>query len=140
MPTGPENPVGNFYFALDANFRFANFFFDNATPRGHTHMRRKLSPPMNRTDALATIAYCVLSTRGQTTNPTLHDITLAVVQASPLLDITIDSQAARIQLAAADQLIRRHKWKIGSVVLLRSPQERLNSFPKTTTAHPKVSR
>lgn len=99
-------------------------------------MTRKPTPPMNRTDALATIAFCLLSTRGQTDNPTMHDITLAVVQASPLLDITMDAHAARIQLAAADKLIRRHKWKIGDVVLLTPRPNGYQRPRKTTTARP----
>lgn len=100
-----------------------------------------MARPMTRTDALATIAYILLSTRGQTDNPTLHEITLAVVQAAPLLDITIDPDAANIQLAAADKLIRRHKWDVGKVVLLKSAMNgyqhtRENAPARTTTAHP----
>lgn len=100
--------------------------------------RKTTPPPMNRTDALATIAYCLLSVRGQTVNPTLHEITLAVVQSAPLLDITTDPKAANIQLSAADKLIRRHKWDIGKVVLLKSSMtgSRRRRQPETTTAHP----
>lgn len=100
--------------------------------------RKTTPPPMNRTDALATIAYCLLSVRGQTVNPTLHEITLAVVQSAPLLDINSDPHATRIELAAADQLIRRHKWDIGKVVLLKSSMSggRRRRQPETTTAHP----
>lgn len=76
--------------------------------------------PMTPTEALANIAYCLLSVRGQSDKPTTNEIMLAVVQASPVLDITMDANAATIQLEAADKLIRRHKWDVGKVVLLKS--------------------
>lgn len=45
---------------------------------------------MPKADALASIAYLSLAARGKHTDPTLHDITVAIVQAAPLLDLNGD--------------------------------------------------
>ena len=69
-------------------------------------------------DALATIAYCVLNFRGQTTDPTLHDIMLAVVQAAPLLNLPDYSKAHDIEISAAVKLIERHDWSHPTTAVL----------------------
>lgn len=77
--------------------------------------------PMPKADALATIAYCVLSARGQANTPegpTLHDIASAVVQAAPLLEMSADPGAVDIELAATSKLIERHRWSNPTIVKL----------------------
>lgn len=72
--------------------------------------RDMASTPDHRASTLATIAFFVLDARGLSTDPTLHDIALAVVQAAPLLNLTYEINAPEIEIAAILELAQRHGW------------------------------
>ena len=78
---------------------------------------------MNAIDALATTAFCLLDYRGQSRDPTLHQIAWAATQSSTLFD------AGNVGLidAAVCQLIERHPWQDKTVVIFDPPHSRRRS-------------
>jgi hypothetical protein len=87
-------------------FNFAQFSDLNSTiwqPAGP----QKGEFPMDAIEASATIAFCLLDYRGQSRDPTLHQIACAVTQAAALFD------AENVPLigVSARRLIRRHAWQ-----------------------------
>lgn len=81
---------------------------------------------MQKIDALSTAAFCVLSVRGQTVDPTLNEIMLAVVQSASLLGIDLDCDAPKVEVAAAADLMAKHGWKPSATVHLLN--RRVNGF------------
>lgn len=73
---------------------------------------------MPKADALASIAYLSLAARGKHTDPTLHDITVAIVQAAPLLDLNGDLEGVTTEIEAVRMVCERHDWRDKKVVIL----------------------
>ena len=78
---------------------------------------------MNAIDALATTAFCLLDYRGQSRDPTFHQIAWAATQSTTLFD------AGNVALidAAVCQLIERHAWLDRTVVILDPSHSRPRS-------------
>lgn len=74
---------------------------------------------MPKADALASIAYLALAARGKHCDPTLHDISVAVVQAAPLLELNGDVEGVGTEVEAISRLCERHNWRKQKVVVLR---------------------
>jgi hypothetical protein len=66
--------------------------------------------PMTKADTLAAIAYLSLVSNGKDRDPTLHDISVAVVRAAPLLEIEADPQAPDIEIEAVAKVCEKHSW------------------------------
>lgn len=88
--------------------------------------------PMAKVDALASIAYLTLAARGQHIDPSLHDITCAVVQAAPLLDLNGTLEGVGTEIEAIRRVCERHDWQDKKVVVLprTSRQGRVNDWKK----------
>jgi len=74
---------------------------------------------MPKVEALASIAYLALAAKGKHCDPTLHDISVAVVQAAPLLDLSADPDGVGTEVEAISRLCERHGWQTQKVVVLR---------------------
>lgn len=92
---------------------------------------------MHKIDALSTTAFCVLSLRRQTADPTLNEIMLAVVQSASLLGIDLDCDAPKVEVAAAADLMAKHGWRpTASVHLLNRGVNGFQHKPKPTGKPP----
>ena len=87
------------------------------------------SAPISKVQALASIAYISLAARGNHHDPTLHDITCAVVRAAPLLDIVALPEAVDMEIEAIKTMCERHNWQDKKIVVLdHAHAERIRSI------------
>lgn len=71
-------------------------------------------------DALAKVALKSLEIGMRLTgqNPTLHDITCAVVNAAPLFDLNTEPEAIEIEIEVVRRVCERHNWHGIDVIVL----------------------
>jgi hypothetical protein len=81
------------------------------------HASVKQSPTM--AEALADMAYGLMRFRRELVDPSLHDVSLAVVQCAPLFNLNSDVDAVQVEEAAIRLLLDRNKWGDNVVPLPR---------------------